>query len=213
MVQNTAPIMTSQGWPYKKRFDGWRYYLNYRLGRKPAHTQTTPGEQQCLKKYAANQKRLVEIGVYQGYSTLSFRRVMDENGIIVAVDPYVRRWFGMRGYGWMRLIAHREVAKCNRGRVIWVETFGKDAVNHPEVKPHLPVDFVFVDADHSWEGISGDWNAWSGNIRVGGVIALHDSINTDNFDSERFTKEVALQDDRYQVEEVVDSLTVLRRVR
>lgn len=36
------------------------------------------------------------------------------------------------------------------------------------------IDFVFLDADHSKEGILADINGWSSKVRSGGVIAGHD---------------------------------------
>lgn len=37
-----------------------------------------------------------------------------------------------------------------------------------------PLDFVFVDADHSTEGVSADIAAWRGKIRAGGRMIGHD---------------------------------------
>jgi cephalosporin hydroxylase len=36
------------------------------------------------------------------------------------------------------------------------------------------LDFVFVDADHTYNGVMRDLNAWVPKIRVGGIIAGHD---------------------------------------
>lgn len=36
------------------------------------------------------------------------------------------------------------------------------------------VDFVFIDAEHTYEGVSGDIKAWSGKVKPGGLIAGHD---------------------------------------
>ncbi len=36
------------------------------------------------------------------------------------------------------------------------------------------VDFVFVDGDHSEEGVRGDIEAWFQNIKDGGIIVFHD---------------------------------------
>ena len=36
------------------------------------------------------------------------------------------------------------------------------------------IDFVFVDADHSYEGVKADLEAWIPKIRSGGMIAGHD---------------------------------------
>jgi predicted O-methyltransferase YrrM len=37
-----------------------------------------------------------------------------------------------------------------------------------------PVDMVFVDGDHSYEGCSGDIKAWLPNIKDGGILSIHD---------------------------------------
>ena len=38
-----------------------------------------------------------------------------------------------------------------------------------------PIDLLFVDGDHSYEGCSSDLKAWLGFVRPGGRIAFHDS--------------------------------------
>jgi predicted O-methyltransferase YrrM len=37
-----------------------------------------------------------------------------------------------------------------------------------------PVDMVFVDGDHSYEGCAGDIEAWIPNLKPGGLLAVHD---------------------------------------
>jgi hypothetical protein len=79
------------------------------------------------------------------------------------------------------------------------------------------VDFAFIDGDHSYEGLRGDWEAWSALVAEGGVVALHDSRSCDarridDAGSVRFTAEVIARDSRFEVLEEVDTLTVLRRV-
>ena len=36
------------------------------------------------------------------------------------------------------------------------------------------IDFLFIDADHSYEAVSADWKNWSPFVRKGGVIVFHD---------------------------------------
>ena len=36
------------------------------------------------------------------------------------------------------------------------------------------IDLLFIDADHSYKGVSGDWKNWSPFVRKGGIIAFHD---------------------------------------
>jgi predicted O-methyltransferase YrrM len=39
---------------------------------------------------------------------------------------------------------------------------------------NAPVDMVFVDADHSYEGCRADIEAWIPNLKAGGILAVHD---------------------------------------
>ena len=190
-----------------------RHYLKYKLGISAAHTQTSAEEQKCLCKYATGKKRIAEIGVFEGVNTKSFRSVMDEVGIIIAIDPYPRSIFGLLGFGWIRRIAHEEVNKVSKGNVIWIEDLGKLASENKRVKSYLPLDFLFVDGDHSYEGIKGDWEAWSEHILRGGIVALHDSINCEspNVGSEIFTQEVIKKDDRFRFVEEVNTLSIFIR--
>jgi predicted O-methyltransferase YrrM len=38
------------------------------------------------------------------------------------------------------------------------------------------VDFLFIDADHSYEGVKKDFEMYSPLVRKGGIIAFHDII-------------------------------------
>jgi len=44
--------------------------------------------------------------------------------------------------------------------------------------PDESLDFVFIDADHSYEGAAKDIAAWSRKVKVGGLISGHDYENT-----------------------------------
>jgi hypothetical protein len=137
---------------------------------------------------------------------------MASDGVYLAIDPYYRSCFGLLGFGWIRRIAHMEVKKTAVGQVIWVEATGALAPQHARVKEYLPVDFLFIDGDHSWEGVQGDWQAWKDKIAKNGIVAFHDSVDCDQGDCERFTKEVVLPDPAFERVESVDTLLILRRL-
>lgn len=187
------------------------HYLLYLLGAQQPITQATIDECKCLKTHATGKRRLVEIGVFHGVNTRVFREVMAHDGILIAVDPFVRSFFGIRGFGWARKIAHREVSKCNNGRVVWIETTGQAAINDPAVKTCLPIDFIFIDGDHSWEGIKGDWESWRNHIIPGGIVCLHDTQNRGGCGSERYMNETISRDPEFELVDTVFSLSVLRR--
>jgi hypothetical protein len=55
----------------------------------------------------------------------------------------------------------------DRVRVLHMETVA--AADHVQ-----PLDFVFIDADHSYEAVAADIDAWLPKIRAGGLISGHD---------------------------------------
>jgi predicted O-methyltransferase YrrM len=99
----------------------------------------------------------------------------------------------------------------------WIRSTGAQAGRAFLTLKEPPVDFVFIDGDHTYEGLQEDWVAWSELVQAGGIIALHDSRSTpdrnlEQAGSARFTRDVILNDCRFETVETVDSLTVLRRV-
>lgn len=187
------------------------HYFRYLLGLEKAQTQTSEAERACLREHAEGKSTLCEIGVFHGVNTKNFREVMSPQGVIIAIDPYPRSFLGLRGYGWAKRVAHREVGRVRVGSVVWVEDTGENAPRLERVAGLLPVDFLFIDGDHSYEGLKGDWESWSNHITKNGIVALHDSHNTGGSGSEKFTEEVILNDSRFEKIAVIDSLTVLRR--
>ena len=189
------------------------HFLKYQLGRAQAETSVTTAEWDCMASHASGRRCLVEIGVWHGVTTRRLRVVMASDGILYAVDPYP---VGRIGISLQRLIARSEVGRVPNGRVEWVRETGADAARGLAPRLAGRVEFVFIDGDHSYDGLRADWEGWSELVAPGGSIALHDSRSSpsrtiDNAGCVRFTREVILADPRYEVADTIDSLTVLRR--
>ena len=186
------------------------HYVKWSLGLADAETQTTPAERDCLARHASGRHRVVEIGVWHGVTTKRLRSAMDPDGVLTAVDPFPP---GRLGISLQERIAHREVSTIPNGTVAWVRATGADAA-----RGHTSVDFVFVDGDHSEAGLLADWRAWSPLVETGGIVALHDSRSSrqrriDDAGSVQVTNEVILPDERFELLDTVDTLTVLKRAR
>ena len=41
------------------------------------------------------------------------------------------------------------------------------------------VDFLFIDGDHTYEGVKRDFNMYSSLVKEGGIIAFHDIVEHD----------------------------------
>ncbi|SRR5258706_2937540 len=185
----------------------WQW-LKYVLGLTPASTQTTPAERECLKKYATGKRSLVEIGVMQGVNTGLLRGVMDPAGIMTGIDPHPNgRW----GCNLDRWVAHRELRRYSNGQARLLRKTSEEAVKDWQD----PIDFIFIDGDHSWAGIEHDWKHWTPFVEAGGIVALHDTRAQEGWpdhDTIRFMSEVISRDTRFGVIEEVDSLTIVKRV-
>ncbi len=134
-------------------------------------TQTSAAERAALAAFARGRRCLAEIGVFQGVGARLLTAAMDPGGIYFAVDPYPGGRLGV-DFNW--LIARREVARNPPRRVVWIRSRGADAPADPRLHGHR-FDFVFIDGDHTYRGLRGDWTAWRPLIGEGGIVALHDT--------------------------------------
>ena len=79
------------------------------------------------------------------------------------------------------------------------------------------VDFIFIDGDHSYQGITRDWELYAGKLIQGGLIALHDTTappgqpEKEVLGSVRFFNEVISKDPRFDWLETVHSMNILQR--
>ena len=46
-----------------------------------------------------------------------------------------------------------------------------------------PVDFLFIDGDHTEAGVGADWRDYRGLVRPGGLIAFHDIVEKQPFET------------------------------
>ena len=182
--------------------------IRYLVGLAPAQTQTTEAERTLLARYARGRRSLVELGVMHGVNTGLIRSVMADDGVVTGVDPHPR---GRLGVSLERLIASRELSRFRRGRAELRRQFSFEAA----AEWHTPIDFLFIDGDHSWNGIDRDWHDWAGKVTANGVVALHDTRPVPwrpDHDSVRYYSEVIARDPRFREVDSADSLTILERV-
>jgi predicted O-methyltransferase YrrM len=175
------------------------------LGLHRPDTQTSERERAALTQHARGRSALAEIGVYQGATTVCLSSAMDPAGVLFAIDPYVGNRFGV---DFCFLIARREVARRGVGRVEWVRATGAEAVHDPRLAGRS-IDFLFIDGDHSYEGLREDWEAWRPLLQSGAVVGFHDTIGG-KFGCQRYMEEEILTDASVEVIDRIDSLTMIR---
>jgi predicted O-methyltransferase YrrM len=113
--------------------------------------------------------RVLEIGSALGGTAFLFSRVALPGATIVLVD---------RMLGRARRAAIRQFVRRHQ-RVICVSAGSQEPDTVAHVAAMLrgaPVDFLFIDADHSYSGVAADFENYSRLVRKGGLIAFHDIV-------------------------------------
>lgn len=136
---------------------------------------------------------------------------MAPDAILLAIDPYP---VGRLRFSMPMIVARSEVGKVANGSVKWVRQTSVEAAG--TLDPSEIFDFIFIDGEHTFEGLRADWTTWSPRLAQGGIVGLHDSRSTPHrpipdAGSVRFTSEAIVNDARFELIDTVDSLTILRR--
>ncbi len=187
------------------------HFALFCLGVVGPETQTSVAERDCISRYSVNKKRAAEIGVWHGVTTCRIAESLTPDGLVYAVDNYA---VGRLGISFQYAVARRNTSKW-RNKIQFVRHTGQQAAALLKERFQPALDLIFIDGDHSYEGLRADWEAWTPLLGCDGVVALHDSCssttrNLEDAGSCIFTREVILRDDRFELLEEVDTLSVLR---
>jgi predicted O-methyltransferase YrrM len=133
----------------------------------------SPEEAALLSELASDRHTVVEIGVYEGSSALVLCGAMQADADLHLIDPFVDEtgWALPAGWGASARATQRVVARAGGPRVHWHVARSQD-VGRGWTEP---VDVVFIDGDHSPEGVREDWDVWHPHVKPGGFVAFHDA--------------------------------------
>jgi predicted O-methyltransferase YrrM len=112
-----------------------------------------------------------EVGVQQGYNALAILEKIPNVQLLYLVDPYLEHPV----YGWNRYkFLSQEILSAFNNRIRWIykkfeECTAKDL---PE-----PLDFIYIDGDHSYECVKQDILLASELVKKSGVVGGHDAGN------------------------------------
>jgi len=113
--------------------------------------------------------RICEIGGGCGGTLLLFSQFAPPDAKIVSIDMHYR--FAQRR-------AFRHFARLNQ-RITCIRADSQKVETVARVKRILggePLDFLFIDGDHSYSGVSTDFCLYAQLVKPGGIIAFHDII-------------------------------------
>jgi predicted O-methyltransferase YrrM len=130
-----------------------------------------------LARSARSGKVIVEIGSYRGRSTLAlaFGSLQGNNSRIYAVDPhlpFVGVFGGKFGPNDQRAL-YLNLVKAGVGHLVFIVSL--HSLTAAKGWPHQDIDLLWIDGDHRYEAVRGDYNGWYPHVAIGGVIAFHDN--------------------------------------
>jgi len=119
-------------------------------------------------------KVVIEIGTAKGGTLFLFSRLSDPCATLVSIDLPGGEFGG--GYPEWKTRLFRSF--CLPQQTMHLVRGDSSAINTVEkVKSILgitPVDFLFIDGNHTYEGVKKDFQLYSPFVRKGGLIAFHD---------------------------------------
>jgi len=132
---------------------------------------------ELLKIYVDRQpKTILEIGTARGGTLFSFCKLASDDAILISLDLPYRAFTG--GYSDWRMSLLQAFKKENQQLYLLREdSHNTETLN--KVKDILngrAIDFLFIDADHSYEGVKKDFEMYSPLVKGGGIIAFHDIV-------------------------------------
>jgi predicted O-methyltransferase YrrM len=180
----------------------------YLIGFDSPATQVTEREAAILVRLARDAAVIVEIGTFEGKTAVALAQAT--SGLVFSIDPF---FGGRMGVSYGEVIARVARRRAGAQNLEYIKAFSYDAAP----RFNRAVDMIFIDADHSYEGVKRDWLDWTPKLNVGGIVAMHDSRIAPNSpvplgSMEFFEREVATNPD-YELIDGVDALVVLRRLR
>jgi predicted O-methyltransferase YrrM len=119
---------------------------------------------------------IAEIGRFKGGSTLVFAAALPDGAELWSYDFHVALRPDMPG---------AELDAELRGAL---ERFGVAGKVHLLVAdsrtadpPPEPLELLFIDGDHSYEGAKADYERWRAFVRPGGHLLFHDAVDTGGY--------------------------------
>lgn len=127
-----------------------------------------------------NSANLVEIGRFKGGGTFLMAAAMDENSELLSYDLHVKmkNYFDGEVMDEVLKNALERYGLSERTRIIVGDSSKVDVGSEP-------VDLVFIDGDHSYEGVKKDFLHWHKSVKPGGHLLFHDSAKTREFTTYR----------------------------
>lgn len=139
--------------------------------------------QELLEDYITlNPSKIIEIGSLYGWTLQHFIHYGQDNSTVVAIDLPVRNFVGP--YDWRVEKQERNYkeewpkwAKAKKCKLYLIPDSSQKPQTVQKTKDIFKeerVDFLFIDGDHTYQGVKMDFELYSPLVKKGGIVAFHD---------------------------------------
>ena len=120
----------------------------------------------------------LEIGTAGGGTLFLFAQVANPDATLISIDLPGGPFGG--GYPAWKIPLYKSFARYPTQRIHLLRCNSHDQETLEMVRGTLgsrKLDFLFIDGDHSYEGVKRDFEMYSPLVRKGGIIAFHDIVS------------------------------------
>ena len=138
-------------------------------------------------------KVILEIGTANGGTLFCFCKLAPEDATIISIDLPGGPFGG--GYPEWKIPIYQAFAKPGQKLYLLREDSHKQETLEKlkQILNDKQIDFLFIDGDHTYQGVKQDFEMYSPLVKEGGVIAFHDIsdiVETDVVKVPKFWKEI-----------------------
>lgn len=117
-----------------------------------------------------------EIGVWYGYYSNEIAKIY--TGKILSID----KWTNTEDY-------ERAKDLLKDTKCVLIQGYSQEVA---KTIPDESLDFVYIDADHDYDNIKADYEAWFPKLRKGGVMSGHDYGDDNGFGVKQYIDELGV---------------------
>lgn len=151
-------------------------------------------------------KTMLEIGTATGGTLFLFSRIISKEGNIITIDLPGGRFGG--GYPIWKIPLYKSFA-LDKQQIHLIRADSHENRTLEKVRSILngkEIDFLFIDGDHTYQGVKKDFEIYNSLVKKNGIIAIHDIIiSPHEIDCQvnKFWNEIKT---RYEYMEIVNNL-------
>jgi predicted O-methyltransferase YrrM len=121
-------------------------------------------------------KSVLEIGTSLGGTLFVLCRLADPSAILISLDLPGGKFGG--GYRWFQaLLFHHFPSRGQRLHLIRDDSHKLEVWERvADILHNQKLDLLFIDGDHTYQGVRTDFEMYSPLVRTGGMIVFHDIV-------------------------------------